>query len=81
MEILPSTTVFICLNAPNTGQERGASKGKEGSIKIKKSFYPSKVANEWGNIPFSIAVFANFQPKLITAVFKRILTSLDFLRQ
>ena len=67
------------MNAPKyRTRERGASKGEEGSIK--KSFSPSKVANEWGNIPFSIAVFANFQPKLITAVFKRILTSLGFLK-
>ena len=51
------------MNAPKyRTRERGASKGEEGSIKIKKSFSPSKVANEWGNIPFSIAVLQTFSP-------------------
>ena len=33
-------------------RERGAFKGKEGSVKTKNSYSPSKVANEWRNIPF-----------------------------
>ena len=36
-----------------TKRERGAPKGKEGSIKTTNSYSPSKVAKEWGNIPIS----------------------------
>ena len=35
-----------------TKRERGAAKGKEGSIKNTNSYAPSKVTNKWRNIHF-----------------------------